>query len=366
VHAIFHFAANFKIALFTNNGNGTDNFQNDTGVDDPFVPIPSIYPNIGISSTASSFLISDPENGEGNGGRILDSDISNYLQNVGALRIFTDGDGDITMFEDSIISWSSDSPFQLDCPDGSMFLNGTIISSTLNRRRLSRHGNVGPGKVQIFSDDTGTFPGSHSGSPGSHDGRRLSRHGNVGTSSGFTLEAPDVEIDVGDSFTHRGQIRARRDVTVIAQEEVVVNGGGIAAGETVAIITGALIVEEGGSITGETVSITADSMDMSGSGTIDASCGMVNINGDITDLDTDPPVITCPDVTVFVDAGVTETAVDFQVTATDKCTIAMVQTSVISGSTFGMGTTTVDATATDFAGNVDTCTFAVTVITGSL
>jgi hypothetical protein len=82
-------------------------------------------------------------------------------------------------------------------------------------------------------------------------------------------------------------------------------------------------------------------------------------------VDTTAPVIECPaDIVVYLPANSVATSmpVNFNVTATDSCsTTATVTTSHASGSTFSVGTTTVNATATDPSGNTSTCSFNVSV-----
>ena len=81
--------------------------------------------------------------------------------------------------------------------------------------------------------------------------------------------------------------------------------------------------------------------------------------------DVTPPVITCPaNIAVNNDAGVCGAVVTFSdATVTDNCSGASVaQTSgLTSGSTFPIGTSTVEYTATDIGGNTAVCTFTVTV-----
>ncbi|MET0623436.1 MAG: HYR domain-containing protein, partial [Pyrinomonadaceae bacterium] len=84
----------------------------------------------------------------------------------------------------------------------------------------------------------------------------------------------------------------------------------------------------------------------------------------ITVTDAVAPTLGVPaDITVGNDAGSCSAAVSFSVTASDNCNAdgVTVQTSHASGSVFPKGTTTVTATATDWAGNVTTKTFNVTV-----
>jgi len=86
----------------------------------------------------------------------------------------------------------------------------------------------------------------------------------------------------------------------------------------------------------------------------------------ITVLDGAPPQISCPaDITTNVDPGTCEAVVNFpDATATDNCpgSITISQTTGDpSGSAFPVGTTTIEFTATDLAGNSSTCSFTITV-----
>ncbi len=81
--------------------------------------------------------------------------------------------------------------------------------------------------------------------------------------------------------------------------------------------------------------------------------------------ETEDPEITCPaDVFVTVAPGEQYTLPDYtgDASATDNCNPAPVITqSPVAGTMVGVGTTTMTMTATDAAGNEDTCTFTVTV-----
>ena len=83
----------------------------------------------------------------------------------------------------------------------------------------------------------------------------------------------------------------------------------------------------------------------------------------VTVRDVQPPVITCPaNITRSNDPGQCGAIVNFTVTATDNCTSIVTVTVVpASGTFFAVGTTTVNARATDAAGNTATCSFTVTV-----
>ena len=76
----------------------------------------------------------------------------------------------------------------------------------------------------------------------------------------------------------------------------------------------------------------------------------------VTVNDTELPVIACPSDIVSCNPVVTYT-----VTATDNCGAATVTYSHASGLTFPIGTTQVKAYATDSHGNVDSCSFNVTI-----
>jgi hypothetical protein len=82
----------------------------------------------------------------------------------------------------------------------------------------------------------------------------------------------------------------------------------------------------------------------------------------ITVIDNTPPTIVCPsNIVVDAPTGTCSAVVNFTVTASDNCSSPTVVSSKASGSVFSVGTTTVVATATDAAGNTNTCSFTVTV-----
>ena len=82
----------------------------------------------------------------------------------------------------------------------------------------------------------------------------------------------------------------------------------------------------------------------------------------ITVIDNTPPSITCPgNITVNAPTGTCSAVVNFNVTGSDNCSVPTIVTTQASGSVFPVGTTTVTATATDAAGNTNSCSFTVTV-----
>ncbi len=81
-------------------------------------------------------------------------------------------------------------------------------------------------------------------------------------------------------------------------------------------------------------------------------------------VDTTPPTISCPaniTVTLPLNTSATSMPVNFTVGASDSCGGVTVTSTPASGSSFPVGTTTVNSTATDAAGNTSSCSFTVTV-----
>ena len=78
--------------------------------------------------------------------------------------------------------------------------------------------------------------------------------------------------------------------------------------------------------------------------------------------DVQAPVITCPaNITRVNDPGQCGAVVNYTVSATDNCTAVTITVQPASGTFFPVGVTTVNAKATDAAGNTATCSFTVTV-----
>jgi hypothetical protein len=93
-----------------------------------------------------------------------------------------------------------------------------------------------------------------------------------------------------------------------------------------------------------------------------AGCSATNsvIVGDII-----PPTITCSSNITVTASGYCPVVVNFNVSASDNCTVSSVVATPPSGSAFPVGTNIVNVVATDTAGNTNTCSFKVTVLPGS-
>jgi hypothetical protein len=82
----------------------------------------------------------------------------------------------------------------------------------------------------------------------------------------------------------------------------------------------------------------------------------------ITVADTVAPILACPaPVIVSNDEGFCGAVVNFRLSAYDKCGDVHITSVPASGSTFPLGTTTVNVVAADDCGNVSNCSFTVTV-----
>ena len=94
----------------------------------------------------------------------------------------------------------------------------------------------------------------------------------------------------------------------------------------------------------------------------DASGNSDSCSFDVTVNDTEAPMAMCPaPITVSNDSGQCGANVTFTLSATDNCGIASEVSSANSGDFFAVGTSTVSYTVTDSSGNVDSCSFTITV-----
>ncbi len=93
----------------------------------------------------------------------------------------------------------------------------------------------------------------------------------------------------------------------------------------------------------------------------DASDNTSSCSFPVTVNDTTPPVVACPaNISVNVASGCAQT-VSFTFSPTDNCSVANSSCEPASGSSFPVGTTTVNCSASDPSGNSSACSFTVTV-----
>ena len=93
----------------------------------------------------------------------------------------------------------------------------------------------------------------------------------------------------------------------------------------------------------------------------DAAGNQSTCSFDVIVRDTTPPILTCPTNVVLEATSATGAIATFAPSATDAASAVSIVCSPSSGSTFSVGTTTVNVTATDAAGNQSSCSFVVTV-----
>src|SRR5439155_15478413 len=95
---------------------------------------------------------------------------------------------------------------------------------------------------------------------------------------------------------------------------------------------------------------------------IDASGNTNACTFTVTVNDLEPPIITCP-ANIVTNSAPEETSqiVTYAPSASDNCPGTQVSCTPPSGSSFSLGTVTVNCVATDTAGNTDACNFTVTV-----
>ena len=113
----------------------------------------------------------------------------------------------------------------------------------------------------------------------------------------------------------------------------------------------------------QSVTSTHNSGDTFPVGVTTVTYTVTDVNGNVntcsftvTVADAEVPVITCP-ANIVTCSGV----VNFTINVTDNCGIQSMVSTPPSGSTFAVGTTTVNSVVTDINGNVSNCSFTVTV-----
>jgi HYR domain len=106
-----------------------------------------------------------------------------------------------------------------------------------------------------------------------------------------------------------------------------------------------------------------------GLGTTTVNCSATDTAGNeasgsfaVEVVDTTPPVLTLPSDITAEATGPSGAAVSYSASASDLVSSVVVSCSPASGSTFVLGTTPVDCSATDAAGNLASDSFAVTVV----
>ena len=154
--------------------------------------------------------------------------------------------------------------------------------------------------------------------------------------------------------------------SVVAGNFSLVNNGlGSAPGITSVVAVG------GSPATSWTVTASSGS----GSGTLGlnmvngtgVSFSIVNVpfTGQIYTIDMVAPTVTCSSNITVTANGNCPAVVNFTVSVSDNLALANATTNPASGSTFPLGTNTVTVTARDTAGNMNFCTFKVTVVAGT-
>jgi len=91
----------------------------------------------------------------------------------------------------------------------------------------------------------------------------------------------------------------------------------------------------------------------------DATCSFT-----VVVRDNEAPTVTCPTNVTVTAAGACPVTVNFDANVADNCSLASLNLNPPSGSDFSVGETSVRVTATDAAGNTNTCSFLVTVLPG--
>ena len=170
----------------------------------------------------------------------------------------------------------------------------------------------------------------------------------------FTLEAGALKFTVLDNVAP--VLRAPTDITL----EATGPAGAVATYTTTAEdnlegpLTVSFSVPSGSTFPLGTTEVTASATDGAGN--------TASARFNVTVRDMTAPSVSCPaDIVVAGAAGAPTAAVSFNVTANDTVSAVTVTSSPASGSAFGVGTTTVNVTAKDAAGNTSTCSFTVTV-----
>ena len=310
-------------------------------------------------TSAGAFITKWGSNGSGDGqfsgpqGVSVDSSGNVYVADTGNSRI--------QKFDSSgtfITKWGSagsgDGQFSVPCGVSADTSGNVYVSDTGNSR------------IQKFSS-TGTFLETF-GASGNGDGQFMSPQYVAADATG--------NIYVADTGNDRVQ-------KLGAATAVVANAGTDQAVECAGSLT-AVMLDGSGSTGAGTLTYTwkegATTLGTGATLTVSLPSGSHNITLTVTSsgggsddddvviniVDTTRPVISCPGnitVTLPPNSTATSATVSFTVTATDSCSSNVtVTTDHASGSSFPVGTTTVNATADDHNGNTSSCAFTIAVL----
>ncbi|HEV8247249.1 MAG TPA: HYR domain-containing protein [Polyangiaceae bacterium] len=197
----------------------------------------------------------------------------------------------------------------------------------------------------------------------------------------LSLGAHDVQLTATDSTLGRASSRLALTITDTVPPELSLVPASIATCGTELVhfpqpsvqdtcsasvsLSGAIVAIDGTSITpialdGDSAIVAPGVVTVRWTAT-DGSGNTSDADQDFTVGDNTPPVIECP-------AGVTEECidgaaiVDYDVSATDDCSVESLSCAPPSGSSFDLGTTPVGCTASDPSGNSSSCAFDVDVV----
>jgi hypothetical protein len=201
----------------------------------------------------------------------------------------------------------------------------------------------------VFGQPSGSFDILSVTTPGDHFFQyEIAMAGN-GTSSPFVYE-----VSVNTDTVIRAHITCPANITVSNDQNLcsaVVNYSVTATGYPTPTIV--CIPPSGSTFPVGTTNVLCVAKNNLGSDT----CNFL-----ITVNDSQAPTITCPaNIDTVSDYSDTPVVVNFNSTATDNCPGITIVSNPPTGSTFPVGQTIVQCTATDHAGNKSTCSFTVTI-----
>lgn len=248
--------------------------------------------------------------------------------------------------------------------------SGPDYSGTLNSQGYNLIGNTSGATItgnlmgNILNESAGLVSlADNGGATSTHALLPNSPALNAGSCDGVTTDQrgfsrpQDGQCDIG-AFENQAPLAICQNVTVTAganctADASIDNGSNDPDGDPVTVVLDPVGPYNIG-MTAVTLTVTDDK----GAST--------QCNATVTVLDDIEPEITCPgDITVAAVPGACDAVVNFSVTATDCDPNLNIECTPASGSTFAIGTTVVNCTATDGSGNNASCSFNVTVTGGS-